>query len=137
MADAAWRDGWFETQPLRGLRAMGRICAGWAMSQTWYPLRRATGRASLEDYLVAAWEGNFLRYGNLLEMRVAPAFQTMSRFKPRRCASAAASGAPTLRSASIARACAASSSASGCAVASCRSSTASPASEASRASRSR
>ena len=62
-ADPAWRDGWFEKQPLRGLRAMGRIYAGWAMSQTWYrqELWRSTGHASLEDYLVASWEGNFLR----------------------------------------------------------------------------
>jgi len=42
---------------------MGRIYAGWAMSQTWYrqELWRSAGHASLEDYLVASWEGNFLR----------------------------------------------------------------------------
>jgi pimeloyl-ACP methyl ester carboxylesterase len=30
MADPAWRDGYFAEPPVRGLRAMGRIYAGWA-----------------------------------------------------------------------------------------------------------
>lgn len=34
MADPAWRDGYFAEPPVRGLRAMGRIYAGWALSQS-------------------------------------------------------------------------------------------------------
>ncbi|HET6927104.1 MAG TPA: alpha/beta fold hydrolase, partial [Hyphomicrobiaceae bacterium] len=62
-ADAAWRDGRFVERPLRGLRAFGRVYAGWAMSQAFYreKLWEGAGFASLEDYLVRAWEGNFLR----------------------------------------------------------------------------
>ena len=47
-ADPAWRDGWFAEPPLRGLRAMGRLYAGWAMSQTFYrkELWRGLGYAS-------------------------------------------------------------------------------------------
>src|ERR1700731_3538676 len=36
MADPAWHDGYFAEPPLRGLRAMGRIYAGWALSQAFY-----------------------------------------------------------------------------------------------------
>jgi pimeloyl-ACP methyl ester carboxylesterase len=35
-ADPNWRDGWFAEPPQRGLRAMGRIYAGWALSQAFY-----------------------------------------------------------------------------------------------------
>lgn len=34
MADAAFQDGVFTQRPVRGLRAMGRVYAGWALSQT-------------------------------------------------------------------------------------------------------
>ena len=62
-ADAHYQDGYFTGFPERGLRAMGRVYAGWAMSQTFYreELWRQTGCSSLEDYLVMNWEGNFLR----------------------------------------------------------------------------
>jgi homoserine O-acetyltransferase len=62
-ADAQYQDGYFTGIPERGLRAMGRVYAGWAMSQTFYrdELWRQTGCSSLEDYLVTVWEGNFLR----------------------------------------------------------------------------
>ena len=62
-ADAAWRDGHFVERPVRALRAFGRVYAGWAMSQAFYreKLWEGMGFASLEDYLVRAWEGNFLR----------------------------------------------------------------------------
>src|SRR4051794_8868809 len=62
-ADAAWRDGHFVERPVRALRAFGRVYAGWAMSQAFYreSLWEGMGFASLEDYLVRAWEGNFLR----------------------------------------------------------------------------
>jgi homoserine O-acetyltransferase len=62
-ADAHFQDGVFTGIPERGLRAMGRVYASWAMSQTFYreELWRQTGCSSLEDYLVSNWEGNFLR----------------------------------------------------------------------------
>ena len=62
-ADGAWRDGRFVERPVRALRAFGRVYAGWAMSQAFYreELWSKIGFASLEDYLVRAWEGNFLR----------------------------------------------------------------------------
>lgn len=62
-ADGAWRDGCFVERPVRALRAFGRVYAGWAMSQAFYreQVWSSVGFASLEDYLVRAWEGNFLR----------------------------------------------------------------------------
>lgn len=62
-ADINYQDGRFVAFPERGLRAMGRLYAGWAMSQTFYrdELWRSTGCSSLEDYLVSQWEGYFLR----------------------------------------------------------------------------
>ena len=63
MADPAYRDGVFTERPVRGLRAMGRIYASWALSQTFYrdEMWRALGATSLEDYLVSAWETTFAR----------------------------------------------------------------------------
>jgi len=62
-ADPAYLDGAFTAPPLRGYRAMGRIYAGWAMSQEFYreELWRGLGYGSLEDYLVRNWEANFAR----------------------------------------------------------------------------
>lgn len=62
-SDAAWRDGRFVERPVKGLRAFSRVYAGWAMSQAFYreKLWATMGYASLEDYLVRGWEGNFLR----------------------------------------------------------------------------
>ena len=61
--DPCWRDGYFAGPPERGLRAMGRVYAGWAMSQAFYrqALWREFGAVSVEDYLVRFWEANFLR----------------------------------------------------------------------------
>jgi homoserine O-acetyltransferase len=63
MADAAYQDGVFTEKPVRGLRAMGRVYAGWALSQTFYREERwrTLGASSLEDYLVSAWETTFAR----------------------------------------------------------------------------
>ena len=49
--------------PEDGIRAMGRIYAGWALSQTFYrrEMWRGLGFDSLEDFLVRSWEANFLR----------------------------------------------------------------------------
>jgi homoserine O-acetyltransferase len=61
--DANYQDGWFAVKPDRGLRAMGRVYAGWALSQAFYreAVWRDLGFSSLEDFLVVSWEGNFLR----------------------------------------------------------------------------
>jgi homoserine O-acetyltransferase len=42
---------------------MGRVYAGWAMSQAFYRehLYRQFGASSIEDYIVRFWEANFLR----------------------------------------------------------------------------
>jgi homoserine O-acetyltransferase len=62
-ADPAYRDGVFTERPVRGFRAMGRVYAGWALSQTFYreELWRTLGASSLEDYLVTSWETTFAR----------------------------------------------------------------------------
>ena len=62
-ADAAFKDGWYDTPPVKGLRAFGRVYAGWGLSQAFY--RHETrfedmGYASLEDFLVGFWEELFL-----------------------------------------------------------------------------
>lgn len=63
MADPAYRDGVFVERPVRGFRAMGRVYAGWALSQTFYrdEMWRGLGASSLEDYLVTSWETTFAR----------------------------------------------------------------------------
>lgn len=72
--DVSWRDGWFEDKPERGLRAMGRVYAGWALSQAFYRERlyKTFGASNVEDYLVRVWEANFLRRdGNDLLAQIA------------------------------------------------------------------
>jgi len=61
-ADDAWQGGWYEKPPTKGLRAMGRVYAGWGFSQAFYreKLDLKLGFASLEDFLVGFWEGLFL-----------------------------------------------------------------------------
>jgi len=61
--DPNWRGDHFAAHPVRGLRAMGRVYAGWAMSQAFYRenLLETVGFSSLEDFLVRSWEANFLR----------------------------------------------------------------------------
>ena len=61
-ADDAWANGWYEKPPYKGLRAMGRVYAGWAVSQAFYreEVYLSLGYSSLEDYLVAFWEGRRL-----------------------------------------------------------------------------
>ena len=62
-ADPAFQDGRFVSKPTAGLRAMGRVYAGWAMSHGFYrdELWRETGFASLEDYLARSWDTAFSR----------------------------------------------------------------------------
>ncbi len=72
-ADAAWNNGWYEKKPEKGLRAMARVYAGWGFSQAFYRQQldlKALGFSSLEDFLIAFWEGFFLPKdaNNLLAM---------------------------------------------------------------------
>lgn len=70
--DADWQDGWYDRKPHRALRSVGRVYAGWGLSQAFYreELWRHLGYASLEDFLVGFWEGFFLARdpNNLLAM---------------------------------------------------------------------
>lgn len=58
-ADQSWNEGNYEAQPVRGLKAFGRVYAGWAYSQTFYRdrLYRKLGFDTLED-LLADWEND-------------------------------------------------------------------------------
>ena len=60
-ADAAWQAGEYRSQPVAGMRAVGRIYAGWAMSQAFYRqgLHLGEGIADVEHYLRGKWDGNF------------------------------------------------------------------------------
>jgi homoserine O-acetyltransferase len=60
-ADPCYRDGWFQGIPERGLRAMSRVYAGWALSQRFYREEtwRELGYQSIDDFLIDGWEGNF------------------------------------------------------------------------------
>ena len=62
-ADPAWTGSYFKDRPIVGLRAMGRVYAGWAMSQAFYreKLWAGVGFSTLEDWMVRSWEANFLR----------------------------------------------------------------------------
>ena len=61
-ADDAFKGGWYDEKPVKGLRAAARVYAGWGFSQAFYWDRVYTemGYSDLEDFLVAFWEGFFL-----------------------------------------------------------------------------
>jgi homoserine O-acetyltransferase len=61
MADASWKDGNYASPPERGLRAFGRVYAGWAYSQSFYRqgLYRTLGFETFED-LLQDWERDHL-----------------------------------------------------------------------------
>jgi homoserine O-acetyltransferase len=71
-ADATWQGGWYVEPPTTGSRAVGRVYAGWGLSQAFYreKVHLEIGYSSLEDFLVAFWEGFFLKKdaNNLLTM---------------------------------------------------------------------
>eukprot|EP00756_Hemistasia_phaeocysticola_P036196 Hpha_TRINITY_DN16627_c0_g7::TRINITY_DN16627_c0_g7_i1::g.180398::m.180398/K00641/metX; homoserine O-acetyltransferase len=71
-ADAAWDHGRYQSPPKQGLRSVGRVYAGWGLSQPFYREERWRGLGfnSLEDFLVGFWEGFFLQRdaNNLLAM---------------------------------------------------------------------
>jgi homoserine O-acetyltransferase len=62
-ADPAWTGRRFDGHPVRGLRAVGRIFAGWALSQAFYRegIYRQLGASSLEEFLVREWEAGILK----------------------------------------------------------------------------
>ena len=68
-ADAGYADGHYSTPPVRGLKAFGRVYAGWAFSQTFYRegLYRQMGFKNVEALLVD-WENDHLNWdaNNLL-----------------------------------------------------------------------
>ena len=71
-SDPEWDGERFTAKPERGLRAFGRVYAGWALSQSFYreKIYLDHGYASLEDFLIRDWEASFLRRdpANLLAM---------------------------------------------------------------------
>jgi homoserine O-acetyltransferase len=71
-ADAAWTDGDYKSPPVRGLKAMARVYAGWGFSQAFYRQRlyEALGFKSVDDVLTGFWEARYLRRdaNNLLSM---------------------------------------------------------------------
>jgi homoserine O-acetyltransferase len=70
--DAAWAEGDYVEPPVRGLRALARVYAGWGLSQPFYKreLYRGMDFASLDDFLTGFWERRYLRRdaNNLLSM---------------------------------------------------------------------
>ncbi|MGI9293382.1 MAG: alpha/beta fold hydrolase [Pseudomonadales bacterium] len=62
-ADVTWNNGDYDKQPERGLRAFGRVYAGWAFSQTFYreELYRNLGFETVEDLLMD-WEEDHLNW---------------------------------------------------------------------------
>ncbi|ODR95495.1 hypothetical protein AUC70_00730 [Methyloceanibacter stevinii] len=57
-ADSLFQDGHYDAPPLGGLRAVGRIYAGWAYSQDWYRAKgyRALGFETFDDYITGYWD---------------------------------------------------------------------------------
>lgn len=74
ITDAAYNNGDYtaETRPEKGLRAVGRVYAGWGLTQAYYKHEtwRTLGFNSLEEFLVKFWEAFFLLRdpNNLLAM---------------------------------------------------------------------
>ncbi len=62
-ADADFNNGWYHRKPRVGLQSMGRVWAGWALSQEWYrkELYRSLGYSSLDDFLTGYWDGIYLQ----------------------------------------------------------------------------
>jgi homoserine O-acetyltransferase/O-succinyltransferase len=61
-ADATYAGGDYEERPERGLRAVGRVYAGWGLSQAFYrqELYRQMGFDSIDAFLVDFWEAFFV-----------------------------------------------------------------------------
>ena len=72
-ADQSFKAGVYRDPPLRGLRAVARVYAGWGFSQSFYRAEcdlNELGFPSLEAFLVGFWEGFFTKVdaNNLLAM---------------------------------------------------------------------
>ena len=63
MADGTWNGGEYDEPPAKGIVAVGRLYASWAMSQSFYRegLHLSEGVESLQDYLEKHWDRNFFR----------------------------------------------------------------------------
>lgn len=61
-ADAVYADGDYDSPPERGLRAVGRVYAGWGLSQAFYRqgLFRQMGHGTIDAFLVDFWEAFFV-----------------------------------------------------------------------------
>lgn len=59
--DPNYQNGRFLAKPVQGLKAMGRVYAGWALSHGFYRDEkwRGAGFSSLEDYLARNWDTAF------------------------------------------------------------------------------
>jgi homoserine O-acetyltransferase len=62
-ADADWNGGEYTQPPAKGIVAVGRLYASWALSQTFYRegLHLRDGVASVQQYLEKHWDRNFFR----------------------------------------------------------------------------
>lgn len=62
LADPAWAGGDYDAPPETGLKAVGRVYAGWALSQPFYRqgLYRQLGSETIDAFLVDFWEAFFL-----------------------------------------------------------------------------
>lgn len=71
-ADSEWLGGDYTSPPLRGMRALARVYAGWGFSQQFYKQEfyRSLGFSSLEEVITEFWERRYLRRdaNNLLSM---------------------------------------------------------------------
>lgn len=71
-ADCAWMNGDYQEPPVKGMRALARVYAGWGLSQPFYKreVYRQMGFASLEDFIAGFWEKRYMRRdaNNLLSM---------------------------------------------------------------------
>lgn len=62
LADEAYAGGEYDSPPERGLRAVGRVYAGWGLSQAFYRqgLYRQMGHDTVDDFLRNFWEAFFV-----------------------------------------------------------------------------
>lgn len=63
LADPAYAGGDYKTAPVNGLKALGRVWAGWALSQKFYrdKLYSRMGFNSVEAFLTGFWEAFWVR----------------------------------------------------------------------------
>jgi homoserine O-acetyltransferase/O-succinyltransferase len=62
-SDAAWRGGFYDADqpPVRGVRAMAALYAGWSLSEPFYrqELFRAFGAADTDEFIELVWDQSF------------------------------------------------------------------------------